>query len=319
MRDDLKKAQSRSRIGTRVLSATLMFMGLAWVIFLMITTLDDPRQLINIDPIELIIASTLLGLSMMTNWLIFHSFLDPGLTYSSSILASLRLYSSGQLLRYLPGRVWGIIYQISTTRGKISAGRITRANIDLMLFSVSGSAAIALIILAVWLKPFKPLLLAVGLLILTMQALTFLGGSDWLIHRLAKCLPKRISLLILSLSAHPLRISRYLALQFIFGVSWIVYLFAWSRLALVFPHYSDVDFVSIALFYSLASIAGILSIITPAGLGVREAAFVILAANVAGTQVLAFIAIFSRIWLMCIETVVFVAVNFPLLIGFKQK
>jgi hypothetical protein len=108
----------------------------------------------------------------------------------------------------------------------------------------------------------------------------------------------------------PQRLARITAL---FAVSWAVYLAAWNLLGWVFHSFARVDFISLCAYYTLASIIGILSVLTPAGLGVREAAFVLLAGGSVDREAVVFFAAFGRIWLMIIEVsmVGLIALFFP--------
>lgn len=287
-----------------------MTAGLAWVGYLLITTIDDPAQFMPDNVGWLIVATVLIAISLAMNIWLFSLFLhiEPGCYYSLELVAWLSV--AGQLLRYLPGRFWGVAYQISaTTREQIPAMRLVRANVDLMVFSLCGSLIVALVLLAErqgW--PWWTLMLA-SISGIALLCGIFLGGANWLLQKFAQCMPEKIKQVLNKLAEGRLTVSRLAFILLVFIGSWIVYLAGWKLLGQVFYAFKEVDFISLCAFYTIASILGIVSALTPAGLGVREAAFVMLAAGGStANESVAFFAIFGRVWLTLIEIVLFVIV-----------
>lgn len=290
--------------GTRA----LMMAGLAWVGYLLITTVEDPTRFIPDSMMWLVAATGLVALSMAANIWLFTLFLhaEPKRCYPFRLVAKLSVV--GQLLRYLPGRFWGIAYQISAAHEYIPAMRLARANVDLMVFSLFGSAIVALVLLGgQWGWPWGALvsLSALGLILLSGL---FLGGANWLLRVFACYLPDKARRVLNELAVGQPTISQLVLIITIFIGGWILYLTAWNLLSLVFHNFSDVNFTVLCAFYTLASVIGIVSTLTPAGLGVREAAFVMLATGSTTQEVVAFFAIFGRIWLMLIEVIMLIIV-----------
>lgn len=283
----------------RWFSYFLMMAGLGWVGYLLLTTIEHPADLIPGQWYWLLLATLLLGLSLVTNLAVFHLFLNMQKTVSLGMSA--RLHLVGQLLRYLPGRIWGVVYQIGVTRDSLAAPIIVRANLDLMVLLLIGNTVMAISLLghrAGW-----PVLLLAGIALLgvSIVGLLFLGGANGLLRRTASILPDRASRLLHALAGTKADPARLLVVAGCFVAGWALYLAAWQMLGQAYPIYAEVDFVNLCALYTLASIIGIVAAITPAGLGVREAAFVVLAGAGTGTDVVAFIAVFGRVWLLFVE------------------
>lgn len=290
------------------LSGILMVAGLGWVGYLLVTTIDDPRKFIPDSIAWLIIATFLVALSLAANIELFYIFINSksGADYPFRLVA--RLSVTGQLLRYLPGRLWGLVYQISTARQLIPAVQITRANIDFMVFALFGNSIIAVLLIGNHKAWDNWLLIALGISGIFFLGGLFLGGANWLIRVFASYLPNRWRQLISNLTETQPNLYQMILIFAVFISSWILYLAGWNLLGLVFHDFSSVDFTLLCAFYTVASIIGIISALTPAGLGVREAVFFFLAMNSTTPEVIAFFAIFGRVWLMLVEIFLLIAV-----------
>jgi len=301
-----------NRAAWQWLSRILMVAGLGWVGYLLVTTIDDPRKFIPDSIAWLIIATVLVALSLAANIELFYIFINSksGPDYPFRLVA--RLSVTGQLLRYLPGRFWGLVYQISTARQLIPAVQITRANIDFMVFTLFGNSIISFLLIGNYKAWDNWFLIALGISGMFFLGGLFLGGSNWLIRAFASYLPNRWHQLISNLTETQPNLYQMVLIFAVFISSWILYLAGWNLLGLVFHDFSSVDFTLLCAFYTIASIIGIISALTPAGLGVREAAFFLLATNSVNPEVIAFFAVFGRIWLMLVEIVLLIVVTLSL-------
>jgi uncharacterized membrane protein YbhN (UPF0104 family) len=72
----------------------------------------------------------------------------------------------------------------------------------------------------------------------------------------------------------------------------------------------DVNIWLLCASYSLAWVIGYLAMITPGGLGVREAGFFALASPLMGLPELTFLAVFVRLWQILVESLMFLAFAF---------
>ena len=303
----------------RLYSGLLMVAGLSWVGYLLATTIDNPARFMPDSFGWLVIATVLVAISLAMNIWLFSLFLhiEPGRCYPLGLVA--RLSVAGQLLRYLPGRFWGIAYQIGAAREQIPAMHLARANVDLMVFSLGGSVVVALVLLAVQQGWPWWILVVTSLSGMALLCGFFLGGANWLLRKFAHYMPKKIKLVLDKLAEGRLTASRLAFVFLIFLGSWVLYLSGWQLLGRVFLAFAEVNFISLCAFYTLASVLGIVSAITPAGLGVREAAFIVLAAGNATNESVVFFTVFGRVWLTSIEIILLVVVFLFCLPRRKQK
>jgi glycosyltransferase 2 family protein len=138
----------------------------------------------------------------------------------------------------------------------------------------------------------------------------FLGGANRILLLAGRFMPERAGRICELLSVGQPTLSRLAAITAIFLASWVAYLAGWSMLGYVFHSFARIDFISLCAYYTLASVIGIMSVLTPAGLGVRETAFVMMAAGSADRETAAFFAVFGRVWLMVVEITLLLLVAF---------
>jgi SAM-dependent methyltransferase len=101
------------------------------------------------------------------------------------------------------------------------------------------------------------------------------------------------------------RFTTILQISLLFLSSWFFYFVAWALFKETLYGFEDIAMIFLCATYSIAWAVGFLFAITPAGLGVREAAFVLLSAHFAPAPVLASLSVFVRLWLMTIDTILF--------------
>jgi len=292
----------------KLLSVSLMGAGIGWVIYLLLSTVDDFSRFVPDSTGWLMVATFLVALSIGMMVIVFGLFLnsDADRRYPPGLIA--RLHVAGQLLRYLPGRLWGLAFQISASRETIPAIRLARANLDFMVFAVIGSLSVGVGLLAyqgLWPWWTATITMIGGVLILCGL---FLGGASRILHQIGRFLPGRARRICELLSMGQPSFLRLAAIMGVFMASWATYLAGWSLLGLVFHCFAQVDFISLCAYYTLASGIGIISVLTPAGLGVREAAFVMLATGSTDREAVAFFAVFGRVWLMIVEIILLVVI-----------
>lgn len=304
----------------RFISAVLVIAGLSWICFILIGALDEIDNFVPDNYLGLAAASFLVGLSMLVNWYIFHSFLVPKGNTKIKFHVSLKLFINGGLLRYLPGRIWGIIYQINEMRDIVPAGNIARANINYMAFTLLGSLVFGPLIIFFYSGYNNLYLLLISLLFFMTQLVIFLGGADRILLFFANKLTGRISRLLIALIGSKLNLQKLMHVYVAYGFMWLLYCYGLTLIPYSFEAYDGINFVFVAAAYTLSATLGILSIVTPAGLGVREASFTYLASASVGLEFAAIFAVFARVWFLLIEFGIFIVVNASLLLyRFKKQ
>lgn len=179
----------------------------------------------------------------------------------------LSVYLQAQLVRYLPGKIWGIVYQSGRMAQRHPPATIITANLaqtlttNLMaLFLILAGAGGLLLHPACWLL-LLPALLLPEWLHRSPRLWAFLA------ERMSRWLP-RLGVLRAPAREGALRISGTLMLAsewlFYFGLFWI----------LLGHHLALFEVLATAIWYAGASLLSMLAVVIPAGLTVREALFV---------------------------------------------
>jgi len=294
------------------LSRAIMVAGIVWVVAMLAREFPNLRSGFAIDS-EAWLGFTvvagclalLLTVPIFRAMLVMHAGLDMSPAYAA------RLLFVAQILRHLPGRFWGVMYLVNETQERFAAGSMVRANVDFMLYSMAFNLLTAAFLLLaatvdVRLAGFAA---AAGVALLAWTMRINLVGR--LAARLSRLLPSRLRQLA-SDSPNPSRLPWSLAVTVcsLFVAVWACYLSVWWALPQVFPILRDVNIWLLCATYSLAWVIGYLAMITPGGLGIREAGFFALAAPLMGLPELTFLAVFIRVWQILVESLMFLAFTF---------
>ncbi len=200
----------------------------------------------------------------VTLWLVFHSSIGAGDRY----LDTAKMHFGGQVAKYLPGKVWGLVYQATLKSDSMPFGHIVQGNIVLYAMGVVSvifaSAALIVYPISLW--------LAVIVLVAGAAVSAFCMSSDHLyrvIQRFSR-LSARFELTS-DTPATDFSIATRVAVYFILVLTYV--------LSNVFLLYAFFDFdihhaLRLSAFLGIAWLAGVVVAISPSGLGVREAVFI---------------------------------------------
>ncbi len=208
-------------------------------------------------------------------------------------------YLQGQVVRYLPGKIWGLVYQSQQLKGRASAPAVVLVTLFQMLNTNLLAGGIIVSVIAGQL--YDPFWVPFGLvmtLILTELLHRFPKYEMMIVQLLAKCS---------KYFRHSLSTQQFHAINYR-GTAVLVA--EWGCFLLVFyllfhDSYAAVDVILVAVWYAAASLLAILAFVVPAGLAVREAIFI------AGSSMLpvdnsAFIAVAAVLRLVFFSAEVFV-------------
>lgn len=290
----------------KLASSLVVICGLGWVVYLLASSIRDIPPLALNGILPLILASLFVLGALLLNVFPFFLLLNAGGGGGLSFFSVARMHFFGQILRYLPGRLWGVVYQASIAPENVSKIRLARANVDWMLLSMSVNAVAASLIIAASLNISATLIAVIGLVGGAALLLVPLGGLDYLLVRLTGIMSGRIRRVMQMTASTPLSLTKSICLLTTLLLSWGSYTVGWCVLSYVFPVFANIDMIDISAAYTLASVVGIVSVVAPAGLGVREASFMLIASGMAPSQTLAFFAVFGRVWLMSLDVFLFV-------------
>ena len=177
-------------------------------------------------------------------------------------------YLQSQIVRYLPGKIWGLVYQSQQLKGQASGPVVVLVN----LFQLLNTNILAVgIIFAVIVGQIYGNLWLIIILILAVGITELLHCFPYyqmiLVRTLAKFLNRlRQSLPEQPLTALPIRGTLILLLEWLCFVLIFYFLFHHS--------YTWDEVLLVAVWYASASLIAILAIVVPAGLVVREAIFI---------------------------------------------
>lgn len=285
-------------VGNR--GATLRYLvfivGVAFIVYLCWQSRAVIAALIpNIDVGLFLLSIIIALLGTLVTSLFFHRLLHK-YHQDTELKLTIDMYFFGQLAKYIPGKVWSLVFQRLLSQGQISSSSIVLSNIDLTILQINNSVVVgACLILA--LGHWYGYMVSVVLLgFVTCHYLStscfnercVVFASRW-IHRFAKlniaCDP-RISLLQ-SLSFYSL----FVIANVVSNVFLLISVFGLG--------------LQQALFYTglfaLSWVVGVITMVSPAGMGVRELVFIFLA-KLTGQQVddasLAAIATIARLWMI---------------------
>jgi hypothetical protein len=209
------------------------------------------------------------------------------------------LHFTGQLLKHLPGRIWGVGYQWAAGNSAGTLGDWLLANLGHMLLATFFALWTAWLALAAAQGPGWA-----GLAVIGGLAVYVLGWqlvSSVALQRLAARLPGRASGLGRSLQVFAKApVSARARIFLLFCGSWLLFYAAWIAFGLAYPPLGPSGGARICAYYMLAWFAGYISLLTPSGLGVRELAFAWLAHGFS-SDVVALMAIVGRVSLLAVD------------------
>lgn len=207
------------------------------------------------------------------------------------------LHFTSQLLRHLPGRIWGIGYQIAGGRPAGSAGAWLVANVLHMALAIYFALLTSAVVL-LYRKDITVAMLAGATGIFFCAVGWRLGRSRRLTRRL-RAVGGRVgaafALVLDSLARARAVDAGHAALAFV--ASWVAMYGAWLCFAFAYPGLDAIDGTRLLALYMIAWFAGYASLLSPSGLGVRELVFAALAHD-AGADAVAYLAIAGRVSLL---------------------
>lgn len=292
----------------RWVSRLIIVAGIIWVSLVLVQEWHSIREQFHVR------SSLWLGLSvvggvvaLLTTSPIFQHLLGFYGNQVVSLKYAARLLFVGQVLRHIPGRVWGILYQINETSHEFCPMGMVRANIDFMILSMTFHLLTSVMLYVFFLKDLS---YSLGLAAVGMTLMTLFLRNNWIgiiFSYLARYLPTRVATPMKKVErGKRMPWNRVSSILFLFSLFSSLYLFVWYAFSKTFPGLEQMNIWLLCAAYSLAWVIGYISIVTPGGLGVREAVFLTLAVDQANPESVAFLAVFVRIWQVSVELLLFI-------------
>ena len=257
-------------------------------------------QLKQISPMPLIVGQLLCLFVAAFVFLAFHATFNAISTKKRALSWMAHYFFTSQLLRHLPGRFFGFAYQIGKTRNEISGVVWVATNLIHMGLLMFLTILVSICVLLA----FEHAYLSMVFFVLGLALLTTIWSSEVLGH-LGRWLQKsKIPFRgmfgrLCDASSKLQRRNMVLVLGFLV-CSWGLHFAAWGLFGEAHPLLSFFDGAYLAALYSLAWLVGFFSIITPSGLGVREAAFATFAIQ-QPADVVAYFLILGRASLLIVD------------------
>lgn len=221
-----------------------------------------------------------------------------GVEVDSALSRRMLVYS--QLIKYIPGRVWALLYQAALLKGIRSSGAVVFANMDFLAMSIMlvTSVSASLLLLhysALWailcffvgMLPFLWCTRLCHLFVVIRRLFAWFKQFSDIDHHCQN-------------SANAIRIFLfYLFYSFTYTFSHILMMYA----TFGFSPSQSIDYIA---YLGLGWVAGALSMLVPGGIGVKELVFVIIAKSATESPDLAMlttIAVVSRIWTILQEVI----------------
>lgn len=221
------------------------------------------------------------------------------LAYGRLVLG--HLYFVAQLMKHLPGRVWGVAYQ-STAGSEVSLGTWASVTAVHMVIATGMAIWMALTVVGFVASPVW------GMSALLLGAAGFVFGwqtaSLGVLLRLLAKLPGRIFAKAAGALGQFVDAPAQFKLKVLglFSAYWLLYLVSWAGYGWAWPGLTPGDGMVLCALYTVAWLAGYFSIVTPSGLGVRELVFAVLAHRYPADAV-AGLAVFGRAMLLLADVV----------------
>ena len=172
-------------------------------------------------------------------------------------------YSVSQLVRYIPGKIWGVLYQNLHLSGLVSAQAITIGNILQYIYTNIFSV---LIILSIALMYFGFEVISFIIFIISLLIIRYPHNDTRVNNFIIKKLGKITKIVQSSPSTIKTEFSVTLLL-----LDWIFYIAIW---AIILPDTAhSMDFLYLSALYASASLLSLIAVFSPGGLAVRETLF----------------------------------------------
>lgn len=221
--------------------------------------------------------------------LLFRSLMTKHKASVSAAQATTLFYMS-QVTKYIPGKVWGILYQASRVEGAAGSVAIVLANVELMGIAALTNIIIAIVLISAGSNPLLAgISLAAGILL---TSLIVIANP----LRFARAfIDRKLGI------ASPEEVTRGQHVLFDFTAYWLSSgIFVLANLALLsaFFDLGTVAKLQLIGYLLIASALSVVVVVMPAGIGIKEVLFLLIAgaSNEYYEGLLVTVAIVSRFW-----------------------
>jgi hypothetical protein len=274
----------------KVASRLLVSLGILFIVYIGVRHWGQIRFAFNEFDRSLFALSVAVGiLGNLGLALLFRSLMVKHNALISARDAASLFYVS-QVTKYVPGKIWGILYQASRVEGMTGSIAILLSNIELMAIAIFTNLVIAISILSISSYP----AVSWSTLILGIACTYYITKANPL-RSVRKFLGKKLDTENIDAITYSENI------LFDFFAYWVCSgLFVVANFALLSAFF-DLDNISnlhLIAYLLFASAVSVLAVVMPAGIGVKEVVFLLSAGGWTGHPegFLVTVAIVSRFW-----------------------
>ncbi len=279
---------------------TIIVLSVIWIISLLIKDYQQIGWIITQSSLFFILISILVGtVSLAHNALIFYLLINNKQATGIAIPTTCALYFNSQIIRHLPGRIWGVVYQLThAAMEQTSKASIIRANIEHSLLSLTSSGLFFFLFIY-----FRSAPNIVVVSILSYYAAAYFLWTSKSPATLASSFLRKLKLRRVSeqITFEPLTPTTATGILLANFSSWLFYIVAWYYLLGSYIDFNINQSTLVLASYSGAWVVGFLSLITPSGIGIRESSFIFFSSGLDSPERIVFFAIIARIWLIIID------------------
>ena len=230
--------------------------------------------------LAVVFCTTMLVLKGMLHVALIHDF-DINKTHWRHIINS---YGQAQIIRYIPGKVWGVIFQGEKLEKFLSRKIVWIVNIwQVLITNFNGLGVIAFFLLFYYFG-FHPLIFVAFSTIIITYFIFSSNTIGWFISYLSKLKYIDLSSLPAVLGQSP---SKAFVKILLLELEWVFYFLFWIWLLPMNTSISDS--LILGSIYAGAALVGIIVFVVPSGWFVREASFIWVGLNLGYSEDILFI------------------------------
>jgi len=294
-----KIAEEGSRMKSR-LSYFLILVSFTWLFFIIANSTPELDTLFIPDNyMYFYISITLIMISSFFNIIIFWLLIYPHINVKINVIIEVaNLYCMSQIVKIIPGRIWGLIYQLSKSSERVPKTAIARVNIDLLILSIIGSLYFGVNIISYY-------YVAQFLIVFILSSVVFItivsGGASSILLLIYKVTPPKYEAIIKNITSSKIPRTILAKVIPVYYLSWLTYLIAWYSLGHAYSNIDSHQMILLCGVYTISWVIGLLSAVTPSGIGVREVAFVFIGQGLLDPATLALLALIIRAILTTVD------------------
>ncbi len=276
---------------TRLATTALLLASIIWLFFLLKGNIEELKYAsISYNYYRILTAIPLAVLTVYASAITFYGILSETSTTRPPFIRTVLPYLNAQIVRYLPGKIWGVIYQAKKMEQSAPAHSVWETNIIQLIIGniLSAFAAIWVILRSNELILTSQVLLAISLLFF------YLILHTQLVQKMTRTV---LSVILKNTKTNKSipnnRKSIFILLSL--SMEWITYFACW--MAILYPILPFGDVINLSVVYAASWALGFMIFFIPGGAVIRESIFISLGSLIMGMDVgtLGFISIIARI------------------------